>query len=176
MNENKPDYLTQICTRRLPGYDYSQPGAYFITIVTENRVCLFGHILNAKLVLTEIGRIVRDEWLTSVQMRREIDLDCWMIMPNHVHGVIFINDFFYARQESHNKPGLYRKPKSLSTFVSGFKSAVSRRINKLRGGKVGSIWQYNYHDHIIRDEKDFDIKRQYIIENPVRWEDDDLYI
>ncbi len=127
MKDRKHEYLTQRRTRRLPGYDYSQPGVYFISIVTENRECLFGIIVDVKMILNEIGEIVREEWLKSEHLRREINLDYWVIMPNHVHGIIFINDYFHCQKERTNeiepqvaqKSVLYRKPKSLSTVISG---------------------------------------------------------
>lgn len=75
---------------RLKGYDYSQPGAYFITICTHNRACLFGHIVNGAMVLNDVGKIVADEWMKSDEIRNEIELDEWVVMPNHMHAIVMI--------------------------------------------------------------------------------------
>jgi putative transposase len=175
-------YLTQKRSRHLPDYDYSQHGIYSVTIVTKNRLCLFGDVIDNQMVLNDIGKIVRGEWLKSEQIRKEIRFDQWIIMPNHIHGIIFIDEInikIENKRASHATasrgcctPG--RKPRSLSTFVSGFKAAVSRRVNIVNGTESGSIWQYNYYDHIIHDEDDLNIRRQYIMDNPQKWEQDRL--
>jgi REP element-mobilizing transposase RayT len=181
MFKNEPDkYLTQRRTRRLPGYDYSKPGSYSITIVTANHVCIFGDVVNEKMILNPLGEIVREEWLKSGKIRNEIELDSWVIMPNHIHGIVHIKDTYYSQNQEKsehlikNSMIVVRKPKSLSTFVSGFKSAVSRSVNKIHEKQCKSIWQYNYYDHIIRDEFDLNYRRNYILENPARWHKDKL--
>ncbi len=175
-------YLTRRKSRRFKDHDYSHPGAYFFTICTENKECIFGEVIGGITYLNQFGEIAKEEWLKSADIRREIDFDEWIIMPNHLHGIIFINDFyFWDRQLSGKdnsvligKSKLIRLPKSLSTFVSGFKAAVSRRINDLRSTPGATVWQNNYNDHVIRDKEDLETKRNYIIENPMRWWEDRL--
>lgn len=77
---------------RLRGYDYSQPGAYFITICTKNRVCLFGDVVDGKMVMSPLGKIVADEWIKTGEIRHNVDLDEWVVMPNHFHGILIINN------------------------------------------------------------------------------------
>ena len=167
MFKNEPDkYLTQRRTRRLPGHDYSKPGSYSITIVTANHVCLFGEVIDQQMVTNALGEVVREEWLKSVKIRNEIELDRWVIMPNQNQEE--------SEHQIKNSAIVVRKPKSLSTFVSGFKSAVSRSVNKIQEKQCKSIWQCNYHDHIIRDEFDLKCRRNYILENPARWHKDKL--
>ncbi len=86
---------------RLKGYDYSSAGAYFITICAYQRACLFGEIVDGMMQLNEFGQIVADEWLKSSEIRREIALDEWVVMPNHIHGIVFIQPV-----ESHNPVGV----------------------------------------------------------------------
>jgi len=180
--DDKKKYLTRTKSRRLKGYDYSHPGAYFITICTEDNKCIFGEVIKGVMLLNELGEIVREEWLKSAVIRKEIEFDEWIIMPNHVHGIVFINDHYFWEKQLKGEDNsiqigkslLIRLPKSLSTLVSGFKAAVSRRINEIRKTPGESVWQSNYNDHIIRDDRDLEIKRNYIIENPIRWEEDRL--
>jgi REP element-mobilizing transposase RayT len=75
---------------RLEGYDYSQPGAYFVTICTKDRCCLFGDVINGECKLDQFGRIVEEEWKRSTVIRREIELDDWVVIPNHMHGIVYI--------------------------------------------------------------------------------------
>jgi len=155
---------------RLPEYDYSQPGGYYITILTHNRECLFGDVVDGKMVLNDAGKIVRDEWLKTAEIRTEIELDEFIVMPNHVHGIIFIVDG-YRRGDppvAPTKPG--PKPKSIGSIMAGFKSAVTKRINQMRNTSEFTVWQRNYWEHIIRDEHDLNRIREYIINNPLRWE------
>jgi len=126
---------------RLHGYDYSRKGAYFITICAKNRQCLFGKITNDKMVLNKYGKIVQDEWMESSRIRKEIKLDYFIVMTNHIHGIIFItNQNPSSRSTETNDVGatgrspLPRgpKPKSLGSFVAGFKSIITKRINEFR--------------------------------------------
>jgi REP element-mobilizing transposase RayT len=130
---------------RLYGYDYSVAGAYFVTICTHRRECIFGRIpSNGNVTLNRYGRIAFEEWRFSAEMREEMDLDAFVVMPNHVHGIVVIehdicgNSVVGAQglaplQKSHiQKPSLYRPPRSLGSFIAGYKMAVTKRINVLR--------------------------------------------
>ena len=140
---------------RLKDYDYSQSGAYFITICTHNKEILFGEILDGEMQLNKFGWVISKEWLRSIQLRQEIELDEFVIMPNHIHGIVIIiesNVGATGRSPLPKGP----KPKSIGAFVASFKSAVTKRINSIRGTLGIPVWQRNYYEHILRDEKDLD--------------------
>jgi len=160
---------------RLKGYDYSQPGGYYVTVVTYNRECLFGEIVDGKMILNELGRIVYDEWIKTAEIRDEIELDEFIIMPNHIHGIIFIVDNRRGNRRvgAHGCAPLRRQPKSIGSIMAGFKSAVTKRLNKFRKTPGTPVWQRNYWEHIIRAENDLNKIREYIINNPLQWELDD---
>ncbi len=120
------------------------------------------------------GEIVRQEWWQSAVLREELGLDAFVIMPNHIHTIVSILN--RPRNESvgaHGRaPLLGRPPRSLGSFIAGFKAATTRRINILRDTPGAAFWQRNYWERIIRDEDEMNRIRQYIIENPMRWEED----
>ena len=158
---------------RLRGYDYSQMGAYFVTICTRDKKCLFGRIVDGKMVLNRFGEVARDEWNETANIRRNVELDEYVIMPNHLHGIIVISDSRGGTRprastvESFGKP----IPSSLPTIVRGYKAAVTRRIGDLqKTRKRTPVWQRNYYEHIIRNEEDLRKAREYIINNPLKWE------
>ena len=155
---------------RLQGYDYSQTGIYFVTICTHQRQCLFGEIRNGKMILNQIGKIVSQEWLKSAEIRQEITLDEWIIMPNHLHGIVVINNKLGASLAPLQED--QRKPKSLSSFIGGFKSSVTKRIKTICEHSNPVIWQRNYYEIIVRDEKQLNQIRQYMINNPQAWNED----
>ncbi len=171
---------------RLKGYDYSQAGAYFVTICAYNRECLFGEIVDGKMALNELGEIVREEWIYSTKIRNEIKMDEYVVMPNHIHGIVIIKDVDNVpvgvtgrsplqrrsplRQDDRHPHG--PKPKSIGSFIAGFKSVVTKRINELRKLPGASVWQPNYYDHIIRDEKEYYKIKNYIKNNPAQWIED----
>ncbi len=162
---------------RLPGYDYTQPGAYFVTICTHNREPLFGRVVNGEMVLNAWGRIVWEEWFRTAQVRPYVELfeDEFVVMPNHIHGIIWIvRDTVGAQRRcAPTKPGGVTPnnvaPGSLGAIVRAFKSAVTKRINALRGTPGARVWQRNYYEHIIRNERALNAIRRYIAENPQRW-------
>ena len=162
---------------RLKGYDYSQPGWYFVTIVTKNRECLFGEVVDEKMVMNEYGEIVKEELLKSTRIRKEISIDQYTIMPNHLHAVIIIRSRFgHVRATGQSplhtpvRPG--PKPHSLGSFMVGFQTGVTQRINKLRGTPGAHVWHRNYHDRIIRNEKELYAVKKYIKDNPRNWMND----
>lgn len=172
---------------RLRGYDYSQAGYYFVTICCYQRQRLFGDIVNGAMQLNEYGEIVKQEWLRSAVIRTNIELDEFIVMPNHFHGIIIIDKNLsitpqIARANSRsplrqsNKPIMpLMKPKSLSSLMAGFKSSVTKQINTIRYTPGSKIWQRNYYEHIIRNEKALNNIRQYIINNPLSWDNDQLH-
>lgn len=178
---------------RLRHYDYSQSGAYFITMCTHNRECLFGEIIDKEMVLNNFGMIARDEWIKSAAIRFEIELDAFVVMPNHFHGIVMIHRRGERRSPENDlvaqlgmisninrgdqpvapteqRPG--PKPKSIGALVAGFKSAVTKHINKISISPGLPVWQRNYYEHIVRDDKELNGFREYIDNNPMNWETD----
>ncbi len=172
---------------RLRNYDYAQPGAYFITIVTFQRKCLFGEIKNGVMILNATGNIVLSEWQRLKSRFPQIELDEFAIMPNHLHGIIVIHDFRRRIGDSSIRVVLDKPlaslpageqfgnpvPGSIPTIIRSFKAAVSFRINLHPGNSGQPLWQRDYYDHIIRDEADWANIRLYIQTNPEKWERDD---
>jgi len=160
---------------RLKGYDYSNPGAYYVTICTWNRDCIFGEIINGEMKLNEFGEVVNREWLCSSEIRREIELDEFVVMPNHIHGIIFINGNGNTAHDlgANGCSPLRKRSRSLSSFIAGYKSAVTKSINILRNTPGMPVWQRNYFEHIIRNEYGLFRIREYIRNNPVQWDMDE---
>ncbi len=162
---------------RLKGYDYSRPGAYFVTLCVHDRKCLFGDITDGEMHLNEYGKIVQTEWLKSSEIRNEIELDAYQIMPNHFHGIVIIQNGTMDRRDERPfvptrpiAPTFKMRPKSLSSLMAGFQSPVTSKINQLRGTPKRRVWQSNYFDRIIRNDKELNRIRKYIIENPMKWD------
>jgi len=186
---------------RLSGYDYSKEGAYFITICADAGQYLFGDIVNEEMVLNKMGQIAYDELLKTPELRLYVSLDVFVIMPNHMHGIILLNYDTNGRGLLHTPspdvtptkninlvdegvcntplqhwpPPNFRSPsKNIGAIVRGYKSTVTKQINLL--DDIGTVWQRNYHEHIIRDEKSYQKISNYIISNPKNWKEDKFYI
>ena len=178
---------------RLKGYDYSQEGLYFVTICVQNRECLFGKIVNGEAELNEIGEIVKNEWEKSAEIRKEINIHTYIIMPNHLHAIVEIVGNVGANGIRPNETGEYHRPnetdeyirpnetgdsisgechsplrspsKTIGALVRGFKSSVSKQLGF-------SPWQRNYYEHIIRNQNAYQTISEYIENNPAKWEND----
>lgn len=157
---------------RTPAYDYSAPGLYFVTACTHDRRCLFGEIAGEHMVLNECGRIVESCWQAIPEHFPDIELDEFVVMPNHVHAILGIVEPVGATHGS--PPGTSRGPghRSLGAIVGTFKTAVTQRINRLRATPGALVWQRSYYEHVIRNERALDAIRQYIADNPRRWAED----
>jgi putative transposase len=156
---------------RLRYYNYANPGAYFVTICTKDRIPLLGDIIEGDMRLSDCGRIVDQEWKISAKIRREITLDAFVLMPNHIHGIIFINESDVgATGGSPVRSG--PRQHSLASFLSGFKSVTTKRINDSRQTPGTPVWQRNYYEHVIRNEDSLHRIREYIATNPQRWDSD----
>jgi putative transposase len=164
-------------TVRLRHHRYDEPGAYSLTIVAHNRNSLFGEIIEGEMCLNNLGEIVREEWLRSAQVRPAFELDAFVIMPNHVHGIVMLNESARSaeRIESARSAALplrnknERSPASISSFVAGFKAAVTSRIRALLKEPGFQVWQPRFHDHVIRADDDLQAIREYINNNPQQW-------
>jgi REP element-mobilizing transposase RayT len=202
---------------RFTHHDYSLPGAYFVTICAFGKQCIFGQVVGDQMRENDCGRIVRDQWLDTVRIRPQIELDTFTVMPNHLHGILWIlgpkgehilwnsgyvipdadPSFVGPKSLRPNVgpngvgpgPNAVRpdingaaqspigpanpippmRPRSLASWASGFKSAVTSRIRKLWNDPHAVVWQEDYFERIIRDEEELLNIRDYILSNPLRW-------
>jgi REP element-mobilizing transposase RayT len=144
---------------RLKDFDYSA-GWFFITICASDRQELFGKIIGDKVVLSRVGEILDEEWRKTGALRKDIDLDAFVIMPNHFHAVLSLSVIRSA-------PTTQR---GLGSIIKLFKSVTTKRIDKEPGLSIREVWQRNYYDHIVRDEADLYRIREYIQNNPLKWQ------
>lgn len=121
------------------------------------------------MILNSFGSIVREEWLKTAIIRPELELDEFVIMPNHLHGIIIINDKLKSPAKfnvgTHGRASLQRKPRSLGSIIAGFKSGVTKRINEKRNTPQNPVWQSRFYDRIIRNDKELENIREYIAYN-----------
>ncbi|MFH1708777.1 MAG: transposase [Planctomycetota bacterium] len=155
---------------------------------THKRTCLFGRIVNTATEFSPWGHIVQEEWLRSFKVRREIMPDAYVIMPNHLHAIVWIvdgdNDTGVPNAGATGRSPLPRQPipphqrprgpacRSLGAFMAGFKSAATTRVNTLRNTPGQTFWQRNYHEHIVRNDTELNAIRRYIAANPGAWDRD----
>jgi len=178
---------------RLPEYDYTQPGAYFVTIVAWQRESLFGKVVNEMMKLNNVGEIVQWEWLELPKRLQFIELGAYVVMPNHFHGILIFHENVGATRQGLTNARLGNivipdvttdgidgsplphapQPKSLGAIMAQFKSRVTKRLWKIPSLKGTPIWQRNYYEHVIRNERDLQNKTDYINANPLLWNKDD---
>ncbi|MBI1885187.1 MAG: transposase [Chloroflexi bacterium] len=163
---------------RLPGYDYSQAGAYFVTLCTQGRECLFGNVIDGQATLNSLGEIVHACWADLPRHYSHVALDAFVVMPNHVHGIILLADTDVGAgfkpaltKPAPTKPARTRRH-ALPEIVRAFKTFSSRRINELRATSGIPVWQRNYFEHVIRNEDEVQRIREYVQNNPLNWSDD----
>ncbi|MGH7702698.1 MAG: transposase [Gemmatimonadales bacterium] len=152
---------------RLQAWDYAEIGAYFVTLNAHRRAHLFGKVARGRVVLSVYGAVARDEWLRTARLRPEIELDAFVVMPDHMHGIIRITTRRTSRCP--RAGNLHREPETLGSILAGYKAACTSRINVLRGTPGGVVWQRNYYEHIIRTSGALARIRRYIETNPARW-------
>ena len=167
---------------RLPEFDYSQDGVYFITIVTQNRTCLFGTIVKGEMILNDAGKMVDQVCQEVPQFIPNVDLEHYVVIPNHFHGIIELS---HMGQQFPLTRGLGRVVSSqarisLSNVVQRFKSLTTRRyidgVEKYGWQRFdGRLWQRNYYEHVVRNERDYQAILDYIMSNPQNWEKDEEY-
>ena len=176
---------------RLRSYDYGQTGGYFVTICVQDQKCLFGKIIDGRMQLNETGKIVVKCWNRIPQHFFSAELDVCVIMPNHVHGVILLGMGGSKSACAPTNPQPVRRgevpspapsnrtravsPPTLGQVVAYFKYQSTKYINQHRGMPGTRIWQRNYYDHVLRDDMDLERIRQYITDNPMQWELDQLH-
>ena len=178
MPETPPIYRRR--NIRLRGYDYSLSAAYFFTIVTGNRLCIFGHIDSGDMRLNSTGEMIHRNWLAIPERFPSVILDEFVVMPNHVHGIIVINNPTSPSLKSVSLPPVEPSrldvdgSPTLGEIIGAFKSLTTRQYGReMDSGRgpsfQGRIWQRNYYDRIIRNERELDLTRRYISENPLKW-------
>ncbi|NEP43522.1 MAG: glucose-6-phosphate 1-dehydrogenase [Okeania sp. SIO2H7] len=157
---------------RLPKHDYTTPGAYYVTVGANKRQFIFGDIIDGIMHPNFVGKTVKAVWYRLPQHFKNVTLDAFVIMPNHLHGIIILNDNNWQRSPQKKSPTLNgTKPGSLSAIVQNFKSLSSRQVNGILKSS-GTIWQSNFYEHIPRNEGSLNRIRQYILDNPKNWEND----
>ena len=159
-------------TLRLKGYDYSQPGAYFVTICTKNKGNLFGRIVSGKIILNNLGIIARRELLHLHNTYSQVKVydDEYVIMPDHVHTIIWIMDVGATEPVAQfTASGL--QSHSLGSIIGQYKSRVTKKINQFKTRTISPIWQRNYFERIIRNQKELLLIKKYITDNPLKWEE-----
>ena len=183
----------RIASARAQWWDYGWEGAYFITICTHDRICWFGEVVNGAMQLSVIGRIVEMEWLKTFELRPDMNLirGEYVVMPNHFHAIIGIGENIYnagmdggmgggGRDAMHRVSTPAPAPqnqfgpqsKNLASIIRGFKSAVTQQARLI---SPDYAWQPRFHDHIIRDEAEFQRISNYIIANPEKWDEDRFF-
>ena len=162
---------------RLKEYDYSSDGYYYVTFCTKNRECIFGDIKNGIMGLNKFGLIAFNFWMQIPLHYKNIKLDEFVIMPNHIHGILVIdnknNNYHHPIGNRHacSLRGNGRQYQKLPIIIGSFKSSVTREINN-QYPEIGFKWQKSYYDNIIRNEKSLQNIQNYIIHNPWKWESD----
>ena len=164
---------------RLPDYDYSQDGLYFITIVTNHRLYLFGKIREDKMILNDAGQMIDQVCQEIPQHIQDVHIEQYIIMPNHFHGIIRIEHGDEDVIRADIDKGL--EIPSLGDIVKRFKSLTTRRyidgVHQSGWPRFSKrLWQRNYYEHVIRNERDFEAIFEYILSNPQNWEKDEEYI
>jgi putative transposase len=163
---------------RLKRYDYAQSGAYFVTICLQDRLCLFGEVSAGLLVPNQYGALVEQAWNDLPNHYPHVTLDQFVVMPNHIHGIIILTDvgagFKPAPMAIGPNPAPLKRH-GLPEIIRALKTFSARRINEIRQLPGVPVWQRNYYEHIIRSEEDYTRIAEYIIDNPRRWSEDSLH-
>jgi REP element-mobilizing transposase RayT len=170
----KSDYNPEIHHRnsiRLRGYDYSSSGAYFVTVCIKNKECLFGEIVDGMMRLNHAGELIHEIWDALPKRYDDIDLDAFVVMPNHVHGIIILTDTpaVGAGLALPSRKGAASSAPTLGDVIRTFKSISTIQVNRLLTRTGQPLWQRNYYEHIIRNETGLDSIRAYIAMNPQNW-------
>jgi len=189
---------------RLKNHDYAQAGLYFVTICCKDKICRFGKIENGAMVLNDFGKIANDEWMKLPERYPNMFLDVFQIMPNHVHGIIALgnqtitvgatlavaqnidavaqNTNVGNDNKSTDAYGATARvaptTATIGAIIGAYKSVVTNKcleIHKLRNEYLGELWQHNYYEHIIRDEQSYQRITNYIMNNPINWENDKFH-
>ncbi|MDF1580358.1 MAG: hypothetical protein P1P74_06210 [Desulfuromonadales bacterium] len=170
---------------RLRDFDYSGGGAYFVTLCVHGRECLFGEVADGEMRLSDAGRMVTTVWDSLPHRYPGLGIDVCVVMPNHLHGIVIINDPVRAIHELpgcesvnpvraiHELPLRSRRTMTLPKVVGFLKMNTAKQINQMRDTPGTPVWQRNYYERVIRSEREWNAIRQYIADNPAKWADDE---
>lgn len=162
MNNNKyPNRKSS----RLKNYNYASIGYYFITINAKEWQPIFGEIKNEVMYPTLLGEIIQEEWERVAEIRKNIKLHEYVVMPNHFHAIV---EICYSLNKD-IVPTKYLAAHSLGAIIGSFKGAVTRQYNILNNGEKTQVWHVRFHDRIIRDERELQNKRRYVLNNVKNW-------
>ncbi len=151
---------------RLPEYDYASAGGYFVTIATHKQANLFGRIIDQKVSLSAFGEVAKSCWQAIPTHFPQVIIDQFIVMPNHMHGILFIRPLVGAQHAAplrHDRPNV--QPGSLGAIVRSYKAAVTKQIRELQCTPALIVWQRNYYERVIRDEVELEQMRFYILHN-----------
>lgn len=162
---------------RLRGYDYSQVGAYFITICEQNRECIFGEVVDAEMHPSQFGEIVLKWWHELPNYYPPVELDEFIVMPNHMHGILVITDVGAGLPRLSPRPNGRQDAaptgkRTLGQLVGYFKFQITKEINQTRDTVYAKVLQRDYYEHIIRSEREWNAIAKYICDNPANWNAD----
>ena len=174
----------RIASTRLPNWNYAADGAYFVTICTHNRLHFFGDVINSQVQLSVIGKIADQFWADIPNHFADVYLDAYVIMPNHVHGILIIDrshnyhtplppthvETLHATSLPPNMSNISPKTNSLGAIIRSYKSAVTRWSRQNHFDNFA--WQPRFYEHIIRNDSSMHRIRNYIINNPAKWQED----
>lgn len=172
--DHQPPDLPKRKPQRLHYFDYSNPGAYFITVCCVDMKTLFGSVVDSAVVLNRLGQVAHAE-LIALSEHHNAVADTFIVMPNHIHAILFLEPKRFA--ESLSQTGgtgaapaeNSRATPPLGVVVGLYKQAVTRQVRAMTGDRAYQVWQRGFHEHIVRNEEDLQTRRQYILENPQRW-------
>ena len=179
--QNKFQNNYRISSARLQSWNYGNNGAYFITICTQNREHYFGKIINREMHLNEIGKLAEQYWIEIPNHFPFVELGNYVVMPNHVHGIVIINKIndnvetlhCNVSTDKNNQMALISpKPGTIPTIIRSYKSIVTKMSRNIH---ADFGWQSRFHDHIIRNAQSFENIQDYILENPNKWDNDEFH-
>jgi len=170
---NEPHYDPSIHHRRsirLKDYEYALSGAYFVTLCVESRVCAFGTVKDESVILSELGEVVQRAWLWLEEHFDHVELDEFIVMPNHLHGILVLTEA--EEGGSRTAPTMPERRKPLGRLIGAYKTVSTKQINLFRETPGARLWQRDFFEHVIRGEKELERARHYIQMNPVRLPED----
>ena len=166
---SRAEHVNRARSIRLQGFDYAQAGAYFVTICSTEKKCIFGQVREGAMLENDLGRIVRSCWVEIPRHFANVEADAFVVMPNHFHGIVKLVK--EPRSPGSSRVEAFSKPvaSSVPTIVRTFKAAVTREARRACGESRAAIWQKNYFERVIRNDKEYSDTYGYILENPMRW-------
>lgn len=160
----------RVPSTRLQNYDYGQNGMYFVTVCTQNRECFLGEITSGEMKFSEMGKIIETEWAKTSKIRTNVILDEWVVMPNHFHGIVVIENNDSTSVETHINA-------SLQPYKNKFGPQSHNLSSQIHlAGFQNFAWQSRFHEHIVRNERTLGRIREYIVNNSCNWETDELFV